>query len=243
MNTNPTSFSGLRRDGHLSDLGIDLVLDGEPPTGLDAHLQTCAACQARLDAAAAHDAALPVLPDFLPASNAPSYSEPKPANRPWMWASTLLVAAVALFAATAALQANDDGIRVKGSSITLQVFKDEGDSSARLRDGDQVQPGDRLGFRLRQRRAGHVMIIGVDQLDDPYLCFPQSEEGDSIELKASSEPRALPEAIRMDDTRGNELLVAIVCDAPFTYETMAQAVVDDQIPSDCVTDSLTLEKP
>lgn len=242
MNTEPT-FSGFRRDGHASDLALDLLLDGDAPAGLEAHLQSCAACQARLDAASAHDAALPILPDFARPSSAATYREPTAANRPWMWTSVLLAAAVALFAATAVLQPADDGIRVKGSSVLLQVFKDEGDSSARLRDGDQVSPGDRLGFRLRQRRAGHVMIIGVDQLDEPYLCFPQSEEGDSIELTAASEPRALPEAIRMDDTRGEELLVAIVCDAPFTYEAMAQRVVDDRIPDDCVTDSLTLEKP
>jgi hypothetical protein len=243
MNTEPLPYSGLRRDGHLDDLALELALDGTPSDAAAAHLATCAACQARLDAARAFDDALPALPAFQPRADATPVEVPTAANRPWAWATVLLVAAVALFAATAALQERDDTFRVKGAGLALQVFKDEGGTSPRLRDGDAVEPGDRLGFRLRQRRAGHVMIIGVDQLDEPYLCYPQSNDGDAVELSASLEPRVLPEAIRLDDTRGSELLVAVLCDEPFTFDEMARAVADDSLPDDCVSDSVTLVKP
>lgn len=238
------SFAGLRRDGHLTDLALEHLLDDDALPNTDAHLAGCAACSERLAAMRAEDQL--TLPAFLPPSvvQEPVLPGP-PANDALRWFSGLAVAAAVLIGALVALPGDTagDGYRVKGAGITLQVFRDEGENSQRLRDGDTIAPGDRLGFRIRQRNDGHLMIIGVDQQDEPYLCFPQSRDGESVLQEAASEPRALPEAIRMDEARGSELLVAVLCDDPFDFDEMARAVLDDRIPSDCATDRVELIKP
>ncbi|MCA9568188.1 MAG: DUF4384 domain-containing protein [Myxococcales bacterium] len=243
-----TAMTGLRRDGHISDLALEHLLDDDALPGTEDHLATCDVCRARLAAARATDAMpLPALPPMASVAPEPTITASTPgANRPWTWAPMLLAAAVALFVATAALRApgeDEDTFRIKGASVALQVFRDEGESSQRLRDGDTIAPGDRLGFRVRQRRSGHLMVIGIDDRDEPYLCYPQSRDGESAPHGATLEPQPLPEAIRMDDKGGSELLVAIVCEEPFTFEEMSTALLEDRVPSDCATDRLELIKP
>ncbi|MEZ4320281.1 MAG: hypothetical protein R3F61_22570 [Myxococcota bacterium] len=239
-------MNGLREDGHLTDLALEYALAGTPLPATAAHLDTCAECTARL--AAADDVALPELPGLQMPVQAAVVADavaqaPEPANRPWVWAvGALAAAAVALIAVPLAMAPQDDGVRVKGAALSLQVYRDEGETSPRLKDGDLVSPGDRLGFRIRNRDRGWLMVLGLDAADDPYLCYPQNEGGRAVETDASPRPRPLPEAIRMDDTPGTETLVAVLCDRPFAFEAMAERVRADDLPEGCAIDELTLEK-
>ena len=178
----------FRRDGHLTDLALDQLLEDGTLEGTDAHLESCAVCRDRL--AAANAVELPVLPFAekrgLPpqASVAAQPAQPAAANRPWMWAALLVTAAAAAVLLAMAVPSVDepvdpDGIRIKGAAVGLQVFRDEGDRSERLRSGDRIAAGDRLGFRVRNRTAGHLMIVGVDARSETYLCYPQGLDGAS----------------------------------------------------------------
>lgn len=246
MSTQP-AITGFRRDGHLTDLALEHLLDGSALPGTAEHIEHCEACQQRLQAAQDFEAALPALPPMASVAPQPMVdAETRGANRPWMWATALTIAAVGLFVASAALQTpgreEGESFRVKGNGLTLQVFRDEGESSQRLREGDLIEPGDRLGFRVRHREGGHLMIIGVDDLDEPYLCYPQTLDGSPVYREGSTEPRALPEAIRMDATKGSELLVAVLCDEPHTYDTLSSALLEDRLPEGCVADRVELDK-
>jgi len=245
-------MNGLRRDGHLTDLALEHAATGAPLPATAAHLSTCDSCQARLDAALQVELPdLGELPDLqaLLGANRPAQpvpSVPEPANRPWMWGVLLTVAsaaAAAMIAIPTVLTEVDDGLRVKGAGLHLQVYLDQGSSSARLRDGDPISAGDRLGFRVRNRDPGYLMIVGIDAANEAYLCYPQSGGGSPAQVDSTLDPVALPEAIRMDDTPGTEQIVAILCEDRFAYDDIASALLDDTLPPGCTTDSVNLEKP
>lgn len=245
----------FRRDGHLTDLALDMLVEDGSLEGTEAHLASCATCRDRLEAAAA--AELPANP-FLKASSeggmplgasevgpvdSEPVAQPVAANRPWAMLALLACAAVALLVASTQLPGGEgDGIRIKGSGLALQVFRDEGDHSERLRNGAAIAPGDRLGFRVRNREPGHLMILGIDARDEAYLCYPQGRDGDSMPVDAAPKAVPLPEAIRMDDTPGTEQLIAVFCESPFSFDTMAEALLEDALPDGCVADEVDLEK-
>lgn len=235
----------FRRDGHLTDLALDVLVEDGSLEGTDAHLASCSVCRERLEAAAAVE--LPELPAFsrMPAGASIAQPEPvpAPANRPWRVVALLAAAAAVLLVVGTQLGGEeDDGIRIKGSGLSLQVFRDEGDHAERLRDGDTIAAGDRLGFRVRNREAGHLMILGLDSRDEAYLCYPQYRDGDSEPVDAAPRAVQLPEAIRMDAAPGTETLVAVFCEDAFTFEGMADAVKHDALPAGCSLDEVALEK-
>lgn len=227
----------FRHDGHLQDLAIEDLLDGEAASGAEAHVTECDACRVRVEAARAHDeVALPPL------------SRPRPANNQRHWvlsvAPLLAAAAVLLVAAPLAWRwLADDGIRVRGSGMQLRVYLDEGESSRRLHDGDPIAGGDRLGFSVQHRSAGYLMIVGIDARDEAYLCYPQRGGGAAERVEAAGAPRDLPEAIRMDDAPGAERLVALLCDAPFDFERAVRAAHDEAVPSGCARAEVSVVKP
>ena len=244
---------GFTRDGHLTDLAIEYLLAGTPLPGTEAHVAECAICAQRVEAAAAVelpplDALPPLRPPVVPAMPA-SVTEPPPveaANRPWMWAllgAAVSAALVLLVVRLAPSTESTDTYRVKGNGLALQIFRDAGETSERLRDGDRIAPGDRLGFRLRNGSAGHLLVFGIDAANESYVCYPQSEGGASTPIDASPRPTQLPEAIRMDDSPGTERLIALLCEAPFALEDVEDDVRNGRPPAGCVFDDVTLEKP
>lgn len=234
------------RDGHLTDLGLELHLAEQvDPAAVVAHLEDCALCRTRVAAARAHDEGA-AMPAFIPRADVAPPATAAPANRTWMFGAVAL-AATALLAIGLSQTGGeaDDEWRVKGSrDLALQVYLDEGEVSTRLRDGDGVEAGDRLGFRIHTRRGGHLLVVGVDARSDPYLCYPQHTDGRSAELFGADGPTALPEAIRMDETPGIERLVAILCDAPFEYSDVRDGLTrgSEDLRAGCDQDELILEK-
>ena len=241
----------FRRDGHLTDLALDQLVEEGSLDGTEAHLEACAVCRDRLAAANAFELPVPVADEKrgLPpqASVAAPPAQPAAANRPWMWAALLVTAAAAaVLLGINVLSSGDpgepDGIRVKGVAVGLQVFRDEGDTSERLRSGDVIAAGDRLGFRVRNRTEGHLMIIGVDARSEGYLCYPQGLDGASEQVEAAPVATQLPEAIRMDATPGSERLVAIFCKNAFDYDDVIADLIEGSAPADCAIDEVVLEK-
>lgn len=234
----------FRRDGHLSDLGLEHVLDGTPLDGSDAHLAACQACAARLAAAEAVELPVRMAPS-MPSSVQDPPARGSAANRPWIAVGLAVAAVLLLVLAWPARRpvGADDGIRLRGDGLSLQVFRDAGDTSERLRDGDRVHPGDRLGFRVRTRDGGHLLVVGLDDADVPYVCYPQDQGGRAVQVGPSSGPRALPEAVRVDGSGTAERLHAVLCERPFDLEDVRDALIEGEVPEGCLVDVVTLVKP
>jgi len=230
----------LDRSGHLSELALDVYrYDGARPD-IDAHLATCERCRAALSALLAEDQAA-VVP-------APRRAPPK---SPWTgWAARgaalgLLAMAAIVFLVTRppAGDRPDDGdtLRLKSGAFDFEVFVHDGQRSRAVVDGDVVHPGERMGFRVRVREQGYLLVIGHDDQGHTYMCYPPGEVGASAALPfpATLEPQVLPVAMRFDDILGSEHIVALLCPAPVGAADIA---MDARMRDGCVIHELSLNK-
>lgn len=211
------------RDGHLHDLGVELLLAGElarpddVAASVAAHLGACPACAARVSAARTDDA-LPV----------PPRARRSPAAIRW---APALGAALALAAGLALWLRYPPGegparppFVAKGPGLALEVYADRGATAEQLGWNSAVHPGERLGFRVRTGVAGRVLVVGVDAAGAVYPCWPA--DGVAATLEPRDRPDDLPAAVRLDDTPGAERLVAIRCAQPFSVDGIAGTLVD-----------------
>lgn len=238
-------MSPFARDGHLHDLGVELLLAGDLAEPDDvrarAHAEACPSCAARV-AAARRDDALPP-----PARARPS----APAIRwtPALGATLALAAGLALWLRAPA--PDRPAFVPKGGALALEVFADRGESAEQLDWNAAVHAGDRLGFRVRTGEAGQVLVVGIDASGGVYPCWPA--DGVSEAVDRSDRARDLPAAVRLDDTPGAERLVAIRCPEVFSLDRIAGALVDRassvgpdarmaEIHPGCAQDELRVER-
>ncbi len=235
--TNQTDL--FTRSGHISELTLDRwdldELTALEEAGLEAHLAQCEACRLQRQTVASFDAATHLAPPSrtprtvpLPATTRRRARAGGRAQSLWMAGAAVLTAAaaVALFVVpTQPSLPEDDGIRRKGTGMDLEVFVDREDRLS-LSPGDTVHPGERLGFRVHVRDAGHIMIVGIDQSREPYLCYPQHSGGAAVATDSMTRAGELTDAVELDEVLGQETLLLVRCDAPFTFEG-----VRDQLPS------------
>lgn len=113
------------------------------------------------------------------------------------------------------------GIRLKGAPFNLEVYANAGDEAYLVGTGDVVHSGDRVGFRVQSRRPGHLLIVGADDHGNTYLCSPQDTRGHSVAMFPSDEPITLKDAVRFDDVLGQERIVALFCEEPFDFDSIA----------------------
>jgi hypothetical protein len=230
-----------RGAGCLSDLTLDRLEAGElaNPEAVSAagHLSVCGACaEARASLAQARD-------QFLSQQNIPALAADLLARasqagglrgRP-RWRA--LLAALGLCAGAAAAlvlyrpaadrgDKGDDLYRTKGS-LTLGVFVQhpEAGSEGKLHLGEPLHPGDRLRFKVSSDRAGHVAILGIDSSGTVSVYHPQpvgpgATTGTEAAGAAKAAPLAarseapLPTAIELDNTLGDEVVLAVRCADP-----------------------------
>ena len=231
----------LTRDGHLSELTLDRLLQGELDgvAALDAHLAECAECRGAVASARAFDAQVVLRP--------PMTATESPASGRWplYGAIVAMAAAVAFLALRADITPDSpmpptDEFRLKGG-FDFQVFAHDGKTSRAVDTGGEVHPGERLGFRFGAKRSGHLMVVGTDGRGEPYLCYPQNTEGAPREMAPEATPRDLEQAVRLDNVLGVEAIVALHCDEPLIFGDAAGvlkgvAVTGDPLPavrSDC----------
>lgn len=118
-----------------------------------------------------------------------------------------------------------DGIRIKGRLLNLRLFANASGETRAVVDRGVVHPGERIGFQLKVQLDSHVMIVGVDERDSAYLCYPQNNGGDAQAFKGSASAVTLDEAMRLDDVLGQERIVAIMCPEPFQFEAIREPLV------------------
>lgn len=233
--------SVLDRAGHLSELALDRLrfdptVAPDEKAEADAHLATCAACRDAMAMLASEDASFAVAPRVRVSALRPRISTG------WIGAgvSALALAAVVLLAVRVRPRDDGDVMRLRGSPIDFEVFVHDGSDSRAVLSGDTVHPGERVGFRVRARDPGYLLVLGHDDTGNRYLCYPEGVIGDAIAVafQESPEPRVLPTAMRFDDILGSEHITAIFCPAPFT----AYDVGPDMQPAGCISHEVSLVK-
>ncbi|MFT7626223.1 MAG: anti-sigma factor RsiW, partial [Myxococcota bacterium] len=163
-----TNADLFRRDGHLTDLTLERF-DAEPMPEdqtqlVQEHLSACARCTELLAEVRAQDP-LPSLTVAAPEVSVPTTAatatpESAPASnviafpirpRHLGMAATLLAAAAALFVVLrpgpelVVASPGGDGIRLRGSAVTMEVILDDQSHGRILEQNDVVHPGDRIG--------------------------------------------------------------------------------------------------
>ena len=221
---------------HLDELqALRLIhddLDDTSARALREHVEVCPQCEeylARLRAEREEWSSRPV-PSWLPTS-----SPPRRAAR-GRWRVAIPIAAT--IAAVGAWAARDrppeapalESTRVKGAvdALVFEVYAlSPGAASARrLRSGDTVSPGDRLGFKLGSERAGReVLVVGIDQAGEVYVAHPRARGMSAPLVYSGGELQDASGAIRLDHVLGKERLVAVLCERSFELDDYRSTLV------------------
>ncbi len=202
------TLSRVRPESCLSDLQLDRALRGElARSEVDGHLSSCAACLARQSALA--EAERRLAPEMTrAAARLAAEIAPRPLHR-----RRVVVAAGVLLAAAAALllvlrPRGDEraaGLRAKGGfSLDLAVRHRQDGRVDEVLPGDRLAAGDAIRFRVASPAAGQLVVVGLDATGQVSAYVP---------------PTAIPAgrgdwldgAIELDDARGAERIVAVLC--------------------------------
>ena len=240
----------MTKDSCPSDLVVDRYLAEELAAAgrasLEAHLQGCDDCRARIEARrvdAADYAARSELPERAAAVLAAvgrqdATREAKARLQPWWrsfsrWAPGLAVAAavavlIVMMLPREALRsgAGREGVRVKGS-LSIGAYLKRSETVSEARSGQAFFPGDRLRFNYSARRDGYLCLIGVDARRAVTVYFPS--RGDRAFRAKKGSKRALPESTILDDTLGLETVAGILCPerfAPSTLRASARKLIE-----------------
>ena len=147
-------------------------------------------------------------------------------------------------------QSQPDVIRRKAANFRLDVFIHNGEKARLAIDGEQVYPGERVGFQISAAQAGYLLIAGQDEASNTYLGYPQDREGAAsrLEVNGAPGPIKLDQALLLDDVLGTEKLVAMYCPDTFSFEDLEPLLTRDTTPpsltleNGCVVQTLTLQK-
>lgn len=223
-------------EGCISDFAFDEwradELDRDSIERYEAHLETCARCQAR------HDAIATEAEGFLekfPRLELPQAGRPvskvvtlSPRRNQWLgWASggvALAAAAVLLLV----LRPPTDGdtseqpgdVRTKGSSH-IGFFVKHGSEVRRGGDEQVVHPGDQLRFTLTSNKAQHVAILSLDAAHVVSTYYPRGGQSTSV---GAVRDQAVDSSVLLDETLGKEQIWGVFCEAPFELEPLRAAL-------------------
>jgi len=218
----------LSRNGHLSHLALERVSGGElNEPQITEHLASCIDCARALDHLKAHEQAFELCP--------PSIKKTRP---PISVYGSILAAAAGILIFVLVDKPIDvstqqigepgskwtqinDGYRVKGG-LSVEFFLERDNVVTQAVNGTTAHPGDRLGFRVSSNTAGHLMIAAIDGKNMPFLYYPQDSQGRSRAFGPSKDMVTLNQAVVLDDVLGEERLVALFCQEPFSFEELSQ---------------------
>lgn len=244
---------GLDRGGHLSELALDRLRSDGPLArtefhrNAEAHLASCARCQAAQRALEAMDAELaiapPVVAEVIPLASRARPSVVSSGRTRWLAAAVSLAVAAVVLVVVAPWRAgvaperpsagepgpgglDPDHVTLKSGALDFEVHVHDGQQSHPAPTGSAVRPGDRVSFRVDARARGYLLVVGSDELGHAYLCWPQdvvvaAETTSAPAFGPTSGPEQLASAMRFDDAPGAEHLVAVFCPEPFAYADVA----------------------
>jgi hypothetical protein len=235
-----------RADACITDLAFDhwLANDLAPDARveLEQHLAGCTRCQTRkaeLEAKAA--AFLASAPSFKPRAAAPVVAlRPRRKVAPFVAAGLAAAAAVLLM-----FRSTDEALdttRSKGSDHFGFYIK-RGEHVSEGQSGARVRPGDQLRFTYTIKQARHIAVLSLDGAGVASVYFPDAAS--TRELPAGR-ARALPDAVELDDTLGEETLFGLFCTAPLELEPIRQQLAQQrgafEPPAACQVQRITIVK-
>jgi Putative zinc-finger/Domain of unknown function (DUF4384) len=216
----------------LSAFRLDRWMMGElPPPDAQAvkeHLAGCATCTETVAGMRAVRDEVRILP-------LPSIPGMAPSPRPRTTRLVLGGLAVALAASlVVALQPEAPLERPKGSGVALGMYVQHGDEVRRAGPGEFVSPGDAVRFSITTPVPSYVAVLSLDPSGRASVYFP--EGGRTVRVPAGPEV-PLPLGTRLDQTVGEERLLALFCTAPVELEpvrrTLEQAGEAAPLPPGC----------
>jgi len=202
----------------LSAFHLDRWMMGElAPTDAESvrsHVTTCAACStavAGMRGVREEMRALP-LPIVLAAP-------PRRRWRPRAAAGALgLVLAACL---VLGLRAQFPGARSKGQGPALGMYVQHGGEVRRAGPGDLVAAGDAVRFSVTLPSPAYVAVLSIDPVGRASVYFP---EGKLAAPVPAGTDVPLPLGTRLDDTLGEERLLALFCSTAIELEPVRLAL-------------------
>jgi hypothetical protein len=201
--------------GHVSALQLDALaldaLDGDTVARVRAHLESCAECRSRQEAAAELRAQFSrsILPRTLPARR----------PRRWLWLAVPALAALGVILALWPSQSPVPELAIKGDA-SWEVFANRDGRVFAVHDGNRLAAGDQIRFAIMPAGARYLLVASVDGGGAVTIYYPYngarsvsitSSEGEAGRI----EP---PGSIELDDARGPERIYAILSDVALPVE-------------------------
>ncbi|HLL56072.1 MAG TPA: DUF4384 domain-containing protein [Myxococcaceae bacterium] len=221
------------------------------PTATQAHVEGCADCGAQLSALRAEaDAFNRARPPerFLKQLEGRAAAAPP---RRFRWLVPVLSAAVPVIALVLFIPrlvgTDDPGVRFKGEPFRVVVAAQGTGTPELLAPDSQVRAGDALRFAYEAAEDGHLLVLELDGRGAATVFYPYGAQA-SAPHKAG-ERDFLPGSVKLDDSPGPELLVAVFSPRPFeaaplVEQLRAQAGRPEPTVScpDCRVSTLRLRK-
>jgi hypothetical protein len=137
----------------------------------------------------------------------------------------------------------EEGIRTKGA-VRLLVFRKKGEAFEPTASGERFSPGDVVKFGVSVPAEGHLMVLGVEADGERYVAFPADGSELSRPVQATTGPgEALPGAVELDDSMGEERLHLVFCKGPFDARQVGRAADGGLlVPGGCLRDVFVLQK-
>ena len=259
----PSCVSDLRFDRWYAE-----ELEPEESRAVEAHLRDCARCQQRNQELRVQAEAFlqryPLPTGIDPGGRVvlPSGGKlPRLSRRAVAWLSGGLALATAVALLVLAPKRDCRFSREVAVQFPTVQSSDEASSATRLKggarlgffvkrdgrvmqghDGFTVHPGDRLRFSVTIPEPRHVVILSRDGKGVVSECFPGG--GRSRKL-AVSRDELLESSVELDDTLGNERIIAVFCAEPFEVAPLVAKLGRDgtlEAGANCSLDSLEIRK-
>lgn len=112
-----------------------------------------------------------------------------------------------------------EGVRLKGASSTLHVFRIRGQRQERLGDGAAAAPGDRLQLHYLSGGKRFGVIVSLDGAGGATLHLPENPRG-SCEIPENGSP---PHGYELDAAPGFERFFLVTSDAPLSADAVLAA--------------------
>lgn len=138
----------------------------------------------------------------------------------WLPTSFAAVAAAALLV-MAIIPEVDDATRIKGAGVGLTVALVGNGAPKALASGAVVHPGDRLQLAYDAGDHEYVALVGIDGSGAASVYYPES--GEVMALR-KEQKGAFPFSLTLDNTPGNETLVAVFAEEPLPMRRIEDAV-------------------